>query len=284
MSGAPPPDPAARLRELQADHVLGGLGAEEQRELERLAHEHGVAPTDPRLEALTGALVVALVGEHEPMPGEVRERLERAADEFASRLADGSGGGVAGRIGSGNGKQWRTGRGGDGATLAVGPMGWVGWTVAALLAITSVIGWRSVFASGSSEASPVELRERLSSDPKSVRLEWSAWGESETPQAEGDIVWVEDEDRGVMWFRNLPPNTPDRPVYQLWIVDAEMGFDRRVSGGVFTVEPGQEEVVVPIDPAHPISEAAAFAVTIEREGGVGVSTMERKAVIAQRQS
>jgi anti-sigma-K factor RskA len=109
-------------------------------------------------------------------------------------------------------------------------------------------------------------------------VSWTDWAGTETPGVGGDVVWDEQEQSGYMRFVGLPANDPSKEQYQLWIIDRR-GMEQRVSGGVFNSDGG--EVVVPIEPGLAIEGAGAFAVTIEEPGGVAVSDMSRKSVIAQ---
>jgi hypothetical protein len=62
--------------------------------------------------------------------------------------------------------------------------------------------------------------------------------------------------------------------YQIWIFDA--GRDKRypVDGGVFDVPANAAEVVIPIRATLMVRKPAAFAVTVEKPGGVVVSGRE----------
>jgi anti-sigma-K factor RskA len=76
----------------------------------------------------------------------------------------------------------------------------------------------------------------------------------------------------------LKPNDPTEHQYQLWIFDGERDERYPVDGGVFNVPAGAAEVVVPIRAAVLVHAAKAFAITIEKPGGVVVS--EREHVVA----
>jgi anti-sigma-K factor RskA len=67
--------------------------------------------------------------------------------------------------------------------------------------------------------------------------------------------------------------------YQLWIFDG--GRDQRypVDGGVFDVPTNATEVVIPIHAALPVLSAKAFAVTVEKPGGVVVSGRQHVVVL-----
>jgi len=57
-----------------------------------------------------------------------------------------------------------------------------------------------------------------------------------------------------------------------------------VDGGVFDVPADATEVVVPIHAAIAVGAAQAFAVTVEKPGGVVVSAREHIVALAQAQS
>ena len=84
-----------------------------------------------------------------------------------------------------------------------------------------------------------------------------------------------------MRFRGLAANDPSKAQYQLWIFDAERPEAYPVDGGVFDVpESAGGDVVVRIEPRLPISQATAFAITVEQPGGVVVSSRERLPLLA----
>lgn len=268
-----------RILELLADRALLDLDADDFAELNRRSAEFS-AEDELAFDAAVGALSLAFEPNPEPMPADLRRRLLALAED-ESRVDRRSGPSIAGSIAPAARPAQRF----SGPAV-------VGWVAAAMLLVVAIVGWRDNFAppappapgGGPVAVDPAALRQSLIATGAEP-IEWGPWTEaSETPQAAGDIVWSDDTNTGVMRLVGLPANDASRPAYQLWIIDEDMGFDRRVSGGVFTVEPGQTEVLVPIDPAHPIDHATIFAITIENEGGVGVSTMERKALVAAVQS
>ena len=78
-----------------------------------------------------------------------------------------------------------------------------------------------------------------------------------------------------MRFRGLAPNDPSVSQYQLWIFDRDQDERFPVDGGVFDVESGEGDVFVEIDPKLEVREPYLFAVTVEKPGGVVVSSRER---------
>ena len=83
-----------------------------------------------------------------------------------------------------------------------------------------------------------------------------------------------------MRFNGLPVNDPAVEQYQLWIFDAQQDQRYPVDGGVFDVT-SAAETVVQIDPKLRIVEPTLFAITIEKPGGVVVSSRERLPLLAK---
>jgi Anti-sigma-K factor rskA len=107
---------------------------------------------------------------------------------------------------------------------------------------------------------------------------WAWGGASET--GAGDVVWHSQRQRGYLRLRGFVPNDPSRAQYQLWIFDADRIDDRPVTGGVFDVPAGRHDVVVPLHPTLPVSRAVAFAVTVERPGGVAIPNRDKVVAFA----
>ena len=84
------------------------------------------------------------------------------------------------------------------------------------------------------------------------------------PEATAAVVWDPELQRGVLNTTNVPANAADRD-YQLWIVDPK--YRQPVDAGVFTVEKSGRARYV-FKPKSPITSATAFAISLERKGGV----------------
>lgn len=129
-------------------------------------------------------------------------------------------------------------------------------------------------------ASAVESRLALLNDTqKVIRVDWAS---GKTPFANavtGDVVWNNESQQGFMRFVGMPPNDPTQEQYQLWIIDPDRGAEP-VDGGVFDIA-STDEVVVPIQAKLKVQKAAAFAITIEKPGGVVVSSQARLPLLAQ---
>ena len=97
----------------------------------------------------------------------------------------------------------------------------------------------------------------------------------------GQVAWSEALQAGVMRFRGLEANEPTEFQYQLWIFDRERDERYPVDGGVFDIPAGSDEAEIVVRAALEIADPTLFAVTVERPGGVVVSSRERIATVAQ---
>jgi hypothetical protein len=178
-----------------------------------------------------------------------------------------------------------------------------GWWTAACLA--GVLAWQwsgasRIAAPPSGDGKPpvlAELRGKLlAEDPEAVTVAWKKAGDDpaivageadlesvsglESVGALGDVVWSSARQQGYMRFRGLAANDPTVAQYQLWIFDAERDEAYPVDGGVFDVPAAGGDVVVGIDPRLRVSRATAFAITVEKPGGVVVSSRKRLPLLA----
>lgn len=171
------------------------------------------------------------------------------------------------------------------------PLVMAGWWVAACLAVA--VAWLGATRRQDGETrpltiaqAPAELRRRLlDEDPAAVTVAWKAGNDPAVTADKGDlgdIVWSPSRQRGFMRIRGLAINDPAVEQYQLWIFDAERNAAHPVDGGVFDVTAAAKdgEVVVPMDPRLPVGKATLFAVTVEKPGGVVVSSRERLPLLA----
>lgn len=157
-----------------------------------------------------------------------------------------------------------------------------GWMAAAACLVVAV----GLALRGAGGALPSHAERMAAAQTKGdlVRASWGPFNALDTGEAPeitgvtGEVAWSDSMQAGVMKFNGLPPCKAGEQ-YQLWIVDAERGISQRVSGAVFGCS-SQGPLEVPIEPQLPIAKAAAFAVTLEHAGGVVVSDMKRRVVLA----
>lgn len=292
MSAAFPDD--ERLQELLAIQAVEGLDEEEREELTQFTTRYPDVDPD-ELERVAAALALSGL-QLEPMPRELRARVEAdAASWFGAQDPRPTAEVVEFRA------------------RPPAATAWGGWLAAAAAVVLAVVGWlqvdrmdqeRAEFAArqGTLESAVAQLQRAaaekdaaiealrepaaqellaaLQGRPGTREVPWTATEDPAATGAGGAVVWNGEAQAGVMRFRGLAPNDPAEWQYQLWIFDAARDDRFPVDGGVFDVGP-DGEVLVPIRASLPVGEAVLFAITVERPGGVVVSSRERIALVAQ---
>jgi hypothetical protein len=155
-----------------------------------------------------------------------------------------------------------------------GPLGW--WAAAACLLLALFAWFRPVAA-----PTAADLRTRLLDEPNVIKVRLDATQDPAAAGVRGDVVWDPRAQRGYLHFEGLPRNDPGAEQYQIWIFDADRDARYPIDGGLFNVASRDEDVVVPIHVLVPVHVAKAFAVTIEKAGGVVVSTRDHVVAIGQ---
>jgi anti-sigma-K factor RskA len=77
-------------------------------------------------------------------------------------------------------------------------------------------------------------------------------------------VWDGQSQEGLLWIESLPP-LPESQDYQIWVVDPR--YENPVNGGVFNPTTASAQKI-PFTTDQPIEQVVAFAVSLERRGGV----------------
>jgi len=111
-----------------------------------------------------------------------------------------------------------------------------------------------------------DLGRKLRRSEDLARLKISALASlaGNTTEARVIAVWDPDQQAGLLASDKLPAIS-DTQDYQIWIVDP--AHPNPVNGGVFhTAADGK--MVMPFWPDQPVSKATAFAISVERKGGV----------------
>jgi anti-sigma-K factor RskA len=125
-----------------------------------------------------------------------------------------------------------------------------------------------------------QMREQLiQSAPDLVRVTMGA-GTVKDVKPAGDVVWSDTKQTGYVRLIGLPKNDPSKQTYQLWIVAENQDPKTPVDGGVFDVS-SDGEVIIPINPKVKALNPKAFAITIEKPGGVVVSKQEKVAALGK---
>ena len=156
---------------------------------------------------------------------------------------------------------------------------WMGWATAVAAAVVAVVGWQDQLIA------PPELAEMRSAlvetDSSIMKVAWTKTEDPLGTKVTGDVVWSDERQEGYMRFAGLPKNNPTEAQYQLWVFDKEGDARYPIDGGVFDVNTDTGEVIVAIKTAIKVNKATLFAVTLEKPGGVVVSTRERLVTLAK---
>lgn len=153
------------------------------------------------------------------------------------------------------------------------------WCACAAAIVLAAVVWQFRGPVAERPLAAVQARSKLIAE--AVDLLQVAWADGKTPLAgkvTGDVVWSNAKQAGFMRFFNLPINDPTKEQYQLWIIDPERD-DEPIDGGVFDVTSAGETIVA-IQAKLKVLKPAAFAITIEKPGGVVVSTQEKLPLLA----
>jgi hypothetical protein len=306
---APPSQPDEILIDLLIKQVTEGLSPAEQRELDVLDSPVASAYAAD-FERAAAAIALAGGAGAESLPPRLHARLEEQAQAFfasgGASAAD-TGGGAAAARGVGPADKVvelraPTPSAGADRSAAVpagaARRGTAGWWVAAASLVLAMFGWLrpphptvAPVASTPPPAPPVQLpappptpaaeRAALLARPDSLKITLGATKDPGAAGMSGDVVWNPVTQQGFLHFVGLRPNDPQMHQYQLWIFDAARDQRYPVDGGVFDVPANQGEVVVPIRAALPVGSAKAFAVTIEKPGGVVVSGRQHIVALGQ---
>ena len=228
-----------RLGDLLADQALGQeASAEEELDLARLLKEFPEVDPESYASAAAAIHLALLAARIEKLPKRLRHRLVGLANSIAGS---------------------RPSR----PSLVRGP--WLGWAAAA--AATLLLIAQPMRSAGGPTLANVQ------DAPDSISIAWAPTADPDGALASGTVVWSGELKAGYMSFDGLPANPPDEYQYQLWIFDAERPSEYPVDGGVFDSTGAAFQV--PIDPKIDVENATLFAITLERPGGVVVSSRER---------
>ncbi len=165
---------------------------------------------------------------------------------------------------------------------------WSGWAAAAAAALVAAIGWwrplpepevRIVEMHVEVPARGPELADvRAAADL--IEVPWTALEDPAVGEATGgEVLWSNQLQAGFMIFDGLAANDPQQFQYQLWIFDSNQDEAHPIDGGVFDVN-ADGTATVPIDAKLDVTQPTLFAITVEKPGGVVVSSRERLALIA----
>jgi anti-sigma-K factor RskA len=120
-------------------------------------------------------------------------------------------------------------------------------------------------ATAATQVSDLRERLRVEGDLAQFKIATLASMAGNSPQALAVAVWNPTTQQGILRVDKLPALASDKD-YQLWLIDP--AYPAPVDGGVFTVDPGTGRAQVTFKPNQRVNNAAKFAVSLERKGGV----------------
>jgi len=253
-----------RWEDLQITRLLFGLSLEEQAEFDRLTE---ILPVEQKasFEQVVASLDLAWSDPQSmPLPDHLRKAIRsRAIEELTTPAIQPFGPTTVG-----------------GARPS--PSTKLPWLVAAAcMAITAMTLFTSVPIAPKKEISLSLTEQRSKLISTTEDLVQADWGEGPNPidDAAGDVIWSSSQQQGFMRFRGLPVNDPTKAQYQLWIFDRNQSAETPIDGGVFDISSDQE-AVVPIQAKLRAQNVYMFAVTIEKPGGVVVSSRVNLPLVA----
>lgn len=302
-----------RFLALLADQATLGLGASEQRELDALLGLSSEGSELEEMELAAAAADVAILarsgglGTLDPMPAALAASIATEARRFmsgASPAAESTGSAapalslarasedvpLAPRVTAPTSSRAAAGGGSGGA--------WMGWLAAAACLAVAGSVWMSrpgTIPSGSGplagpgastgtggEGGSIIIDSVVARDD-TLQIAWKPLPDATCKeQCAGRVIWNNELQQGWMVFKGLAVNDPQQFQYQLWIFDKNQKHP--VDGGVFDIAQARTnsagEVEVPIKAAIKVADPQAFAVTVEKPGGVVVSDQTRIAVLA----
>jgi anti-sigma-K factor RskA len=272
-----------KLRDLLADRALFGLSEEEAKQLEELSD--GADMDAQSYEAAAAAFALAET-QTEPMPDHLEAKLLRAANvHFASAKEE-----IQESIHDQPTQSFKWTE----PKASRSFFDWFGWAAAAAASIVLMVTFiyyqdrlgklETELARARTTPTPApslaEQRDRLMAEATDLtRAEWKGGPYKPTEGVTGEVVWSDSKQQGYMTLRGLPVNDANVEAYQLWMFEDAALEEFPKDGGVFNVT-ANGEVIIPIDAKLRTIDPKAFAITIEKPGGVVRSERGKLAALA----
>ena len=260
-----------RMLELLADRAVYGAGMSNVEEFETLSKDFPELAGDDSFELAASAFAVSEIQVEDSMPHNLKASILQDADAYFGEMRAAepeSSAPVEAEKSESSGPMWN----------------WLGWAVAAAACIALVANVyftrlpavdvaQQPTVPTKAEPTNSEKLQNLLASADTIKVAWSA-SPAKVENLSGEVVWNDAKQEGYMVFKNLPVNDASKEQYQLWIFEDGKLEDHPKDGGVFDIS-DTGEAVVPIDAKLAVKEPKAFAVTVEKPGGVVVSKREK---------
>jgi len=262
-----------RMLDLLCKQAIEGLTQAEENELRELEGTGSTGVDALSLEYTAAAISMLGVSSDDRMPDHLKSKILAAADEhFVSKAPAQTVPVVVTKA-----PAWA----------------WLGWAAAAAASLLLVANlWMGQPSTGPTIATntptpapekltPNQLRDRFMASVPPTEMVKAEWGKGNMADlaVAGDVVWSDAKQEGYMRFTNLPKNDTGVYTYQLWIFDETQSDKTPIDGGTFDVN-ADGEVIIPIDAKLKARGAKAFAITMEKPGGVVVSDRKKIPALA----
>lgn len=282
----PKGEQVARARELFLAASTGTMSDAERSELfdlQSALQKQGVnvAALAEEVELAIGEAIAAMNHESKTaMPGTARDRLAMIGEKLVT--GEPSQGAIPMREAERPVSGENSGGSGGGSKL--------GWAVAAAAVVIAAFGWLRTPPAKPIDALPqakslAQQRAELETDPATHKLAWTKGSAPEGAAIVGDVVWNNVRQEGYVRFRGAARNDPSKEQFQLWIFDKQRDDKYPIDGGVFDLDQAAADasgdIIVKITPKLKVLEPAMFAVTLEKPGGVVVTSRERLVLLAK---
>lgn len=279
-------DMEEQLYDLLYKQAVYGLSEEETKQLVELEKSANGGMNAHSLELTAAQLALAGLESGEQMPEHLQARILAEADDFFGFAKEPEpSNGVHESIHDMPTREIRLAPVRSGRSF----MDWFGWAVAAAACLALAVNVyltrsdRQVAGPGPTPSPTVEViltpeqkrQQLIQSSPEVARAEWKP-GNLKDVTPVGDVVWNDAKQEGYLRLTGVPVNDQAKETYQLWIFDETQDPATPIDGGIFDVT-ADGEVVIPIDAKLKAKNPSAFAITIEKPGGVVRS--ERKRVV-----
>ncbi len=276
--------------DLLCKQAVFGLDENEIEQLRELEKNADVS-ADPQSLELTAAAISMVGLEIEPMPAHLESKILASYDKQLVMAKDASEIPVEENIFT-RPRQPVV----DDAASGSSNWNWFPWAVAAAACVVLAV---NIFTTRTTtdiadvpkptptveqKLTPAQLRQQLiETTPDIARAEWGKGNVAAIDAVSGDVVWSDTKQAGFLRVRGLPANDPTKETYQLWIFEDGKLEPHPKDGGVFDLTT-TGEVIIPIDAKIAAKDPKVFAITIEKPGGVVVSSREKIAALAKSET
>jgi hypothetical protein len=134
-----------------------------------------------------------------------------------------------------------------------------------LLSLSAWFIWQRWFAPPipSTPASGLSsLHQSLVAKPDSIKGNWLHTLNPKAQDVQGDLVWNNTSQRGVMQLSNLPAPAANQR-YQLWIYDSKSPSEQAIAAAQFTQGAGRNPLFIELVPTRLIQAPYKFVLQLE---------------------